>query len=219
MGNDGLREEIKRQGQTIPIVDRPLYTLISSSPSVHPDTFNQTPNETLKGRTFKAPLTVHWHGQEGQTALSLTLPALCPAGTHSRARLPGLHRFHPSCGSELIVHGFPEYGEYWKWKDNIDFSSWLKLYLFCIYVYACMSTSPHVQVRRQIPRVEFLLPPRGTQGSNSGGQIWQRAPLPPTVSRCSGIQISVRAGMTCNAWEENEDEGQLSGQTLLEAIW
>lgn len=48
----------------------------------------------------------------------------------------------------------------------------------CVSVCRCVHHHLHVEVRRQFTETRSLLPPCGSQGSSSGHQTWQQAPLP-----------------------------------------
>lgn len=55
------------------------------------------------------------------------------------------------------------------------------LFYYCIYpfiAWLCMVMHMCVEGRRQLVKLDSLLLTYGSQGSNSGYQAWQKAPLP-----------------------------------------
>lgn len=58
----------------------------------------------------------------------------------------------------------------------IDLKRTVFIYLL-LYVCACWGAQVEIR-RRQLTGLDFLLPPRGPQGSKRGSQAWQQAHLP-----------------------------------------
>lgn len=67
---------------------------------------------------------------------------------------------------------------------NLQFDNLNKKYIYYLFAYVCVCASvfhrTHMEIKGELEGVNYLLPPCGPLGLNSGHHTWQQAPLFPS---------------------------------------